>query len=113
MSKRLPKLLIEDMLLAARKIRAYTEDFDFVAFEGDEKTQDAVVRNFEIIGEAANKLPPEIWERYSAVDWKGVIGFRHVLIHDYFGIDLNLVWDIAQNLLPHLESELEQIVTDL
>lgn len=113
MSKRLPKLLIEDMLLAARKIRTYTEDLDFVAFEGDEKTQDAVVRNFEIIGEAANKLPPAIWEQFPAVDWKGIIGFRHVLIHDYFGIDLNLVWDIMHNRLPQLETELEQIAQDL
>lgn len=92
MSKRTPKLLLEDMLDAIDHIQAYTKGMGFDDFNHDQKTKDAVVRNFEIIGEAANKLPDETLESNPRVDWKNVIGFRHVLIHHYFGVDYSIVW---------------------
>ncbi len=82
---------------------------DFTSFNKDRKTQDAVVRNFEVIGEAANKLPKTFTEKYPNVDWSGMIGFRHKLIHDYFGVDYFIVWSIIQTHLPLLHQQVKQI----
>ena len=92
MSKRSVKLLLEDILEAIENIKDYTSEISFEGFLDSQKTKDAVVRNFEIIGEAATKLPKEFKENNSQIDWPGIIGFRNVLIHDYFGIDYHIVW---------------------
>ncbi len=85
MSKRNPQLLLSDILSSANKIIGYTNGLSLEAFEGDDKTIDAVVRNFEIIGEAANRLPDEIKEKYISVDWHRIRGFRNRIVHDYMG----------------------------
>ena len=72
-------------------IEQYTEDLSFEEFEKDRKTIDAVIRNFEIIGEASNKLPEVFRKKYSEVPWRSIIGLRNVLIHDYFGVDIAAV----------------------
>lgn len=107
MSNRSPKLLIEDILESARKIQQYTDGMSFQQFTLDEKTADAVARNFEIIGEAANRLPDEFKAQYSNVDWDRIRGFRNRIVHDYFGIDYSIVWNIIGAFLPELINELE------
>jgi len=109
MSDRSSELLIEDILESALKIQRYVSGIDFEGFATDEKTADAVVRNFEIIGEAANRLPKEFKARYQEVDWERIRGFRNRIVHDYFGIDYSIVWNIVQNFLPELIQELSKI----
>ena len=102
MSKRDPELLVKDILEAGQKIIAYTEGQNFEAFITDEKTIDAVIRNFEIIGEAANRLPEEFKQRNAQLDWNRLRGFRNRIVHHYFGVDLEIVWQIKEVYLPEL-----------
>ena len=94
MSKRDIKLLIGDMLDSAQKIILYTENFNLEKFIDDDKTSDAVIRNFEVIGEAPNRLPAEFKENHPNIAWKRIKGFRNRIVHDYFGIDYSIVWQI-------------------
>ena len=109
MSKRIPELLIDDIIISANKILSYTECMSFEEFIEDEKTIDAVIRNFEIIGEAANKLPEEYKEQHTSVDWYRIRGFRNRIVHDYFGVDYNIVWTIKESYLHHLIKVLNEI----
>jgi uncharacterized protein with HEPN domain len=109
MSKRSPELLVEDILEAVRKIKVFTKGMSFDKFINDEKTVDAVIRNFEIIGEASNRLPDEYRSKHNDVEWERMIGFRNRIIHDYFGIDHSIVWNIIQKYLPELSKSLGAI----
>lgn len=83
MSKRNPLLLIADMIESAQKIIAYTDGLTFEDFVADSKTIDAVIRNFEIIGEAANRLPEDFKDDHPEVEWHRIRGFRNRIVHDY------------------------------
>ncbi len=109
MSKRIPELLIEDILESCNKILNYTEGFTFSDFVDDVKTVDAVIRNFEIIGEAANHLPEEYKDAHSEIDWYRIRGFRNRVVHDYFGIDYSIVWQIKEEYLPLLINNLSKL----
>ena len=109
MSKRQPSLLIEDIIESGNKILTYTSTLSFNDFIADSKTVDAVVRNFEIIGEAANRLPEEFREKYPEIDWHRIRGFRNRIIHDYFGIDYAIVWKIKETFLPELLQKLRNM----
>ncbi|MBL0006712.1 MAG: DUF86 domain-containing protein [Saprospiraceae bacterium] len=109
MSRREPLLLVSDILESGRKILDYTAGMDFDSFTKDEKTIDAVIRNFQIIGEAANRLPDEFREQHSEVDWYRIRGFRNRIIHHYFGIDLEIVWHIKETYLPGMIATFEAI----
>lgn len=109
MSKRTPKLLLEDIIESGTKILDYTNNFSFDEFLSDSKTVDAVIRNFEIIGEAANLLPDEFKDAYPGIDWHRIRGFRNRIIHDYFGIDFNIVWKIKETFLPETLRQLKLI----
>jgi uncharacterized protein with HEPN domain len=111
MSKRQPGLLIEDITESGNKILAYTQNLTFDEFIGDSKTVDAVIRNFEIIGEAAARLPEEFKDKYPDIDWHRIRGFRNRIVHDYFGIDYTIVWQIKEAFLPELLSKLKNIST--
>jgi len=113
MSKRSPKLLLEDILLSVSKIINYTQSLSFDEFVSDDKTIDAVIRNFEIIGEAANRLSDEIKNQYPSVDWYRLRGFRNRIVHDYMGIDYKIVWNIKENFLPLLTDEIKLIIEKL
>ena len=102
MSKRDPSLLVEDIIDSANKILDYTANFSFEEFTKDGKTIDAVIRNFEIIGEAANRLPEEFKDKHTNIDWHRIRGFRNRIVHDYFGIDYSIVWEIKESFLPAL-----------
>jgi uncharacterized protein with HEPN domain len=113
MSKRSPRLLLEDIVTSSNKILTYTELLSFEQFLSDDKTMDAVIRNFEIIGEAANRLPEEIKDRYSNVDWHRIRGFRNRIVHDYMGIDYNIVWLIKESFLLPMIAEIKIILSSL
>lgn len=100
MSERSPSLLINDILNSGEKILRYTAPLSFEAFITNEIITDAVIRNFEIIGEAANRLPEEFKNQNSHIDWFRIRGFRNRIVHDYAGIDLSIVWLIIKNFLP-------------
>ncbi len=84
MSKRDVLLLLDDMLQSAQKIKRYTKNLDYDSFLMDDKTIDAVVRNFEIIGEAANRIDPDFRTNNPEVEWKRIRGFRNRIVHDYW-----------------------------
>lgn len=109
MSKRDTFLLLDDMLQSAQKIQRYTEGMDYESFISDEKTLDAVVRNFEIIGEAANRIDPDFRDQNPEIEWNRIRGFRNRIIHEYFGIDYEIVWEIIQEYLDELIEWLEVI----
>jgi uncharacterized protein with HEPN domain len=104
---------LEDILDATRKIRAYTNGFSKSAFLQDDKTFDAVVRNLEVIGEAAKNVPDIVRVDTPEIEWKKIAGLRDILIHEYFGIDGEIVWDIVQHKLPSLETAVKQLLADL
>lgn len=98
------RLYLDDILDAIRQIRTYMTDLDEEAFSKDRKTQDAVIRNLEIIGEAAGNLPENLQKTAQEIDWRKIRGLRNILIHEYFGINLPIVWDVVQNKLGPLET---------
>ncbi len=71
---------------------------------------DAVIRNFEVIGEAVKNVPVTIKEKHPAVEWKEAVGFRNILTHDYFGIDLESVWDTLKNNIPHFKENISVVL---
>ena len=101
--------MLGDILDSIAKINEYTESHTFETFINDSKTLDAVIRNFEIIGEAANRLPEDFKEKYSQIDWFRIRGFRNRIVHDYMGIDYNIIWTIIEKNLSKLEKELRLI----
>jgi uncharacterized protein with HEPN domain len=90
----------------------YTGSLSKAAFLEDEKTLDAVVRNLEVIGEAVKKLPENLRAKHSAVEWKKIAGLRDILIHEYFGLDAEIVWDIVQNKVPALDREVRPMLNE-
>lgn len=110
MSKRDTLLLLDDMLQSALKIKRYTKDIDYDSFLADDKTIDAVVRNFEIIGEAANRIDPDFQNQNPEIEWKRIRGFRNRIVHDYFGIDYEIVWSIIETYLDEMIEWLDTII---
>ena len=110
MSSRAPELLIGDIMESANKIIDYIGDLSFEAFCADSKTFDAVIRNFEIIGEASGRLPDDFKQSHPQIDWHRIRGFRNRIVHDYMGIDYEIVWEIKTHFLPGLILKISQIV---
>ena len=94
-----------------RKIQRYVAGLDHDTFIKDDKTIDSVVRNLEIIGEAANRLPGDFRAQHHEIEWRKIIGLRNRIVHDYFNIDVEIVWEIIQKDLPNLKSKLSLIRT--
>lgn len=110
MSERADGDFLRDIQEAVRRIRAYTNTMAYDQFLADTRTQDAVIRNLEIIGEATKSLSAQLREEYPNVPWKGMAGVRDRLIHHYFGVNLDIVWNIVTIELPPLESRVEDIL---
>ena len=98
------------MLQSAEKIKQYTIDMDYDAFISDDKTIDAVVRNFEIIGEAANKVDADFRNKNPEIEWNRIRGFRNRIVHGYFGIDNEIVWSIIESYLDDLIVRLNVVI---
>jgi uncharacterized protein with HEPN domain len=106
------RLYLDDILEAIQRIKEYISNMDFEDFAENRLVVDAVVRNLEIIGESCRALPQEIREKYPNIEWRKIVGLRNILIHQYFGVDLELVWDIVKNKLPELEIQIKKIKRD-
>lgn len=95
-------LRVTDILGSIERIFEYTQYMDFEKFKSDKKTIDAVVRNFEIIGEAASHIPEEISQAHPEIPWRDMRDMRNILAHEYFGVNENIVWTTIQDDLPLL-----------
>jgi uncharacterized protein with HEPN domain len=102
MPKRDDMLLLDDIYEAGSKILRYTKGVDFDAFSKNDEKIDAVIRNFEIIGEASRNLSSVFRDQHTAVPWRDIISYRNFLIHEYFGISLKAIWNVLQDDLPPL-----------
>jgi len=109
---RSPQGRLEDILEAIARVERYAARGK-EAFERDELIQNWFVRHLQIIGEAVRALPAEVRDRASGVPWQKIIGMRHILVHNYFGIDTRLVWDAVQRDLPVLKGEVEKLLRQL
>ena len=110
MSKRLFNLFLQDIIDCIERIEKYTEGYDRDKFIRDEKTGDAVIRNLEIIGEAARNIPQEVKNISHQIPWKKIIGFRNIVIHEYYFVDLQNVWFIIEKQLPQLKVEIQKLL---
>lgn len=98
------------MLEAARRILAFTEGMDFNSFSRDLKTSDAVLRNLQVLGEAAKMISSETRDAYSEVEWSKIIRSRHIVVHEYFGVDFEIVWRIVEVHIPVLKRQLSLVL---
>ncbi|MBF0466607.1 MAG: DUF86 domain-containing protein [Nitrospirae bacterium] len=105
-------LYLEDILGAIERIRKYLRGMDYDSFIKDRKTQDAVVRNLEIIGEAAAQLPELYLQAAPEIQWRKIVGIRNILIHEYFGVSLPIIWDIVQTKLDILETTCRSLLNN-
>jgi uncharacterized protein with HEPN domain len=103
-------LRIEHILGAIEKIRRYTANLDEAAFARDAMVVDAVIRNFQVIGEAARNVPDDVQSRYPEIPWASMIGIRHVIVHGYDAVRLDIVWRTIQDDLPPLVQPLRDIL---
>jgi uncharacterized protein with HEPN domain len=106
-------LYLQDILECCQNIREYVGSMTFAEFSADTKTIDAVVRNLEIVGESVKQIPPELLEIKPQINWKQIARFRDIIVHRYFKVDMEIVWDILQNRLPELEKAVREISSSL
>jgi len=99
-----------DILDAARLILEFMQGIERKAFEDDIMRQDAVIRRFEIIGEASRRISPAFKEQHSEIPWRVMVGMRNRLIHEYDAVDLDLVWEVVWDDLPPLIAQLERLL---
>lgn len=103
-------MFLEDIFDSAKKIEKYTSGFDVKKLMEDEKVQDAVVRRFEIIGEAVKNLPTIFKKEYKYINWKEIAGMRDILIHEYFGINIKRIWKTIEKDIPDLKNKISKIL---
>jgi len=103
------RLRIEDITEALDRIFQYVQGLDYNSWLKDQKTIDAVIRNLEIIGEAAANVPQEIQDQYANIPWYQMKGMRNILIHEYFGVDNEVIWKTIQNDLPKLKTTINNL----
>jgi uncharacterized protein with HEPN domain len=103
------QLFLRDINTCIERIGKYISGLSRKDFFADQKTMDAVMRNLEIIGEAAKRLPENIKGEYPNVQWRKLAGLRDILIHHYFGIDEDIIWDVLANKIPEVKTELGKI----
>jgi len=107
------RIYIEDIIVAMKSIEEFVKGIDFEKFTKDDKTSSAVMRKFEIIGEAAKQVPQDIKEKHAEIPWKEMSGMRDKLIHFYFGTDYKLVWATIKERLPKLIPALKNILKEI
>lgn len=109
MSRR-SKLFLKDIAESCQKVRNYSAGVTFEQFSSDERTVDAIVRNLEIIGEAVKNLPEEIKDSRPDVEWRRIARFRDIIVHHYFKVDLDVVWDVVENKISLLEEAVNNLL---
>jgi uncharacterized protein with HEPN domain len=112
MSKREVKLLLLDISEACEKIFRFTENMSYSEFTSDDRTSDAVIRNLEVIGEAANHLPDIFISNHPEMGWSNAIAVRNRVIHEYFGVDYAILWNIIHNYLPQFYKSVQRLLTE-
>ena len=103
-------LYIEDMLTSMQRIEEYIGEMEFRDFKMNYLIVDAIIRNFEIIGEASKNVPDEIKDKYPEIPWKKMYGLRNLIAHEYFGVDYEMIWEISKNNLPQNSIDLKNIL---
>ncbi|MBI5434030.1 MAG: DUF86 domain-containing protein [Planctomycetes bacterium] len=106
-------LYLRDIATAIERTLGYCAGLDRGGFEADMRTVDAVCRNLEVLGEAAKKVPEEFRSAHPEIEWRKLAGMRDVLAHDYFQVDLDVVWDVVQNKLPELRHRIGRLLDDV
>ncbi len=104
------KMFLDDIQTSMSRIAEYIHGYDYDHFKKDYKTVDAVIRNFEIIGEASKKLDNKIKQKYPDVPWNEMYYLRNRISHEYFGVDYEIRWDVAVNYLPENKIQIDQII---
>ena len=107
------QIFLEDILESIKKISNYTHGISYNEFFQDEKTQDAVVRNLEIIGEAVKNIPNDFKEKHLGINWKLIVGMRNKLIHRYFGVSQLIVWETIKTDISELKPKIEEISEEI
>jgi uncharacterized protein with HEPN domain len=102
---------LADAAEAMRRVVVYTDTLSYRDFETDTKTQDAVIRNLQVLGEAVKRLSSETRRAYPDLPWREMAGLRDKLVHDYFGTHLSIIWAVARQELPELLPRIEALVT--
>ncbi len=104
---------LADLLTSAREVKAFTRGMSFARFEKDRKTINAVIRSLEVMGEAAKQIPEDLKRRHPEIPWKRMAGMRDKLIHEYSGVDLEIVWTVLREELPPLVPLLKSIYREV
>jgi uncharacterized protein with HEPN domain len=112
MKGRKQRFFVEDILESIKKIERYIENMSYKDFEKNELIVDAVIRNIEIIGEASRNIPDDIRDKYTDIPWKRMIGLRNIATHEYFGIDVSIIWEIITVNLPETKPKIESVLKD-
>lgn len=110
-TERTYRMYMEDILISMNRILEYVEGFSVFDFSKDYKTVDAVIRNFEIIGEATRNVPEEVKARHPEVPWDEMYLLRNKASHEYFGIDYEIIWDIVSNYIPENRAQIEKVLS--
>jgi uncharacterized protein with HEPN domain len=113
MKSRSPTLYLEDILEAMAWVETYIKGMTYEEFLEEHRTMDAVLRNLQIIGEAARSVPQEVRDLYSEIPWHRMIGLRNITIHEYFGVDLSIIWRIITHNLPETKPQIETLLRTL
>jgi uncharacterized protein with HEPN domain len=110
MKKREYRDYLQDIIDSINDIEAFTSGMDFESFMKDKKTVNAVVRSIEVVGEATKRIPKSIRDKHPAVPWRKMAGMRDKLIHEYFGVDLEILWKTTKEDIPSLKSAIQDVL---